>query len=385
MLDAARNSGELKPYLGNRSVQWRRFDLSAVGTVPLSRADMGRFRLKSGDLLVCEGGEVGRGAIWRGELPECYYQKALHRLRSQRGYDPRIMLALLEYWSSRNNFANYVTQTSIAHLPRDKFQKMPLPLIPDDEQERIAEFLEDFDEQIAAIDRLVAKKQAIMQGMMQQLLTGMTRLSGFAGSWSQVSVGEVSEVKTGPFGSALHESDYVSRGTPIITVEHLGERGVVAEGAPLVSEADRNRLRAYALKAGDVVFSRVGSIDRNALISGDEEGWLFSGRLLRVRFDKSKADPAFMSSQFHSEPFRDAVRAVAVGQTMPSLNTAILRAISVTLPPMPEQVAIGQVATDLNHEIDYLYSRLTKARAVKQGMMQELLTGRTRLPAEIVS
>ncbi len=89
-----------------------------------------------------------------------------------------------------------------------------------------------------------------------------------------------------------------------------------------------------------------------------------------------------MSAQFHAKPFREAVRSVAVGQTMPSLNTAILRGIAVDLPSLIEQKAIGKAASDLNGDLDLLEHRLLKARSIKQGMMQELLTGRTRLPIE---
>jgi type I restriction enzyme S subunit len=100
--------------------------------------------------------------------------------------------------------------------------------------------------------------------------------------WKVISVGQIAEVKTGPFGSALHEKDYVDDGTPIITVEHLGERGVIHTNLPMVSDADKARLNAYILRQGNIVFSRVGSVDRNALIKATEDGWLFSGRLLRV-------------------------------------------------------------------------------------------------------
>lgn len=86
MLDAEKNTGVPKPFLGNRAVQWGRIDLSDIGTVPLTPSDLQRFRLREGDLLVCEGGEAGRAAIWKGQLGECYYQKALHRLRPKRHY-----------------------------------------------------------------------------------------------------------------------------------------------------------------------------------------------------------------------------------------------------------------------------------------------------------
>ncbi|KLI09277.1 hypothetical protein ABW05_31270 [Mycolicibacterium senegalense] len=182
MLDAAKNAGVVKPYLGNRAVQWGRIDVSAAGSVPMTPSDIHRYRLQAGDLLVCEGGEVGRAAVWRNELSECYFQKALHRLRPRNGYDIRVMQALLELWSSVGSFADYVTQTSIAHLPREKFVEMPLPLPSIAEQTAIGDLVEDLDREIACVDRRIVKHRAIKQGMMQQLLTGRTRLSGASAS-----------------------------------------------------------------------------------------------------------------------------------------------------------------------------------------------------------
>ena len=183
MVDAAKNSGVPKPYLGNRSVKWGRIDIDDIDTVPMTRADLQRFRLRQGDLLVCEGGEIGRAAIWDDPIPECYYQKALHRLRSKRGYDVYLMMSLLELWVSTGYLANYVTQTSIAHLPKDKLEIVPVPVPAPHEQCAIAEALSDVDRLLAALDTLIAKKRCIKQAAMQQILAGKTRLQGFAGEW----------------------------------------------------------------------------------------------------------------------------------------------------------------------------------------------------------
>jgi type I restriction enzyme S subunit len=379
MLDAEKNVGVPKPYLGNRAVHWDRIDVSDLPTVRMTRADIERFRLRKGDLLACEGGEVGRAAIWNAPIEECYYQKALHRLRPLRGFDPRLMVGLLQEWSNRGLLSNYVTQTSIAHLPREKFMNVPMPVPPLPEQRAIAEALSDVDGLLGGLDRLIAKKRDLKQAAMQQLLTGQTRLSDFHGAWEVRTLGEISDVKTGPFGSSLHERDYVENGTPIITVEHLGEFGVEHWNLPLVSDADRQRLRAYSLEVGDIVFSRVGSVDRNALIRPTEAGWLFSGRLLRVRPDRKQAFAPFLSYQFHGEAFKSLIRNVAVGQTMACLNTQILKGVSVFVPSIPEQTAIAEVLTEMDLELAALEQRREKTRAIKQGMMQQLLTGRIRL------
>ncbi len=147
----------------------------------------------------------------------------------------------------------------------------------------------------------------------------------------------------------------------------------------MVSNTDRQRLEAYSLDENDIVFSRVGSIDRNALVRSEEAGWLFSGRLLRVRPNDNKIAPSYLSYHFHSELFKLRVRSVAVGQTMLSLNTRILSGIDIVLPPLPEQTAIAAVLSDIDAELAALEARRDKTRALKQGMMQELLTGRIRL------
>ena len=256
---------------------------------------------------------------------------------------------------------------------------MRVALPPLLEQRAIADAIGDAGALLAGLDRLIAKKRDLKQAAMQQLLTGQTRLPGFQGEWGLKLLGDLADVKTGPFGSSLHESDYVPDGTPIITVEHLGEFGVEHFNLPMVSDLDRRRLQAYSLDPGDIVFSRVGSVDRNALIRSSEAGWLFSGRLLRVRPDRRQAYAPFLSYQFHSDPFKTLVRSVAVGQTMASLNTQILKGINIRLPGVDEQIAIAAILSDMDAELSALAARRNKTRALKQAMMQELLTGKTRL------
>jgi len=198
--------------------------------------------------------------------------------------------------------------------------------------------------------------------------------------WEVKKLGFLADVKTGPFGAQLHESDYVQEGTPIITVEHLGEFGVDCKNIPpMVSDIDKERLKQYILNIGDIVFSRVGSIDRNALIKNPENGWLFSGRLLRVRPIKT-VKPAFLSYYFNTEEFKQRIISVAVGQTMASLNTSILKNALVVIPSFLEQQAIATTLSDMDALISSLDALLAKKRDIKQAAMQQLLTGKTRLP-----
>ena len=160
-------------------------------------------------------------------------------------------------------------------------------------------------------------------------------------------------IQTGPFGSQLHQKDYVPVGTPIITVEHLGENRILHDAVPRVSEQDRSRLSKYSLQKGDIVFSRVGSVDRRALVRTEETGWLFSGRCLRIRPNPQKIDAGFLSYFFGTPSFKNHVRAIAVGTTMPSLNTQLLSDIRVPhSTDIDEQRAIAHILGTLDDKIE---------------------------------
>lgn len=149
--------------------------------------------------------------------------------------------------------------------------------------------------------------------------------------WTDATVGDFASVQTGPFGSQLHNEDYVESGTPIITVEHMDGKYIAHRNLPLVSQNDVDRLRKYDLHTGDIVFSRVGSVDRAVMVSRHEDGWLFSGRCLRVRpYDPNTG--SYFLWWFNQPVIRQLVTASAVGATMPSINTSILNSIRIVFP-----------------------------------------------------
>ena len=149
--------------------------------------------------------------------------------------------------------------------------------------------------------------------------------------WTDATVGDFASVQTGPFGSQLHNEDYVESGTPIITVEHMDGKYIAHRNLPLVSQNDVDRLRKYDLHTGDIVFSRVGSVDRAVMVSQHEDGWLFSGRCLRVRpYDPNTG--SYFLWWFNQPIIRQLVTASAVGATMPSINTSILNSIRIVFP-----------------------------------------------------
>ena len=162
---------------------------------------------------------------------------------------------------------------------------------------------------------------------------------------------DIAEIQTGPFGSQLHKEDYVDVGTPIVTVEHLGSRVFSEQNLPMVSEADKNRLSKYVLKKGDIVFSRVGSVDRCSFVDQKHDGWMFSGRCIRVR-PSDDIDPLFLYYFFCLNTTKEFVRSIAVGATMPSINTKLLGEVEVVCPEIEEQRKIADILSKIDDKIE---------------------------------
>lgn len=170
-------------------------------------------------------------------------------------------------------------------------------------------------------------------------------------SHKKLTLGEVAHCQTGPFGSQLHEKDYVVVGTPIVTVEHLGEIGFSHQNLPFVSDQDKARLFKYTLKLGDIVFSRVGSVDRCTYVTKYEDGWMFSGRCIRVRCKKTVSSK-YLSFYFRLKPFKQMMRNIAVGATMPSLNTSLMDSLILFLPQLNSQNKIAGILEALDSKIE---------------------------------
>lgn len=161
----------------------------------------------------------------------------------------------------------------------------------------------------------------------------------------------LAEIQTGPFGSQLHKDDYVEIGTPIVTVEHLGNKRFLEQNLPNVSGEDKKRLGKYVLQEGDIVFSRVGFVDRCSYVSEEYAGWMFSGRCLRVR-PSAEIVPLYLYYYLTLETTKQFVRGIATGATMPSINTKFMGEVPITYPSLDIQRKIVAILGVIDGIID---------------------------------
>ncbi|WP_226345887.1 restriction endonuclease subunit S [Agilicoccus flavus] len=276
-----------------------------------------------------------------------------------------------------------VATTALPSLNSTQLRSIPLRIPTNlDEQCKIAGALADTDDLIHTLDRQIRKKRSVKQGMMQELLTGRTRLPGFGRPWTEQSVSELLEFKNG----LNKASEFFGHGTPIVNFMDVMRSPVItAERVKGLVSLGRDEIARFSARRGDMFFTRtsesVEEIGTAAVLVEDIRDAVFSGFVLRGR-PIAPVNTTFLAYQFQLPSVRRQVIATASYTTRALTNGGSLGRVKVLVPAADEQAAVVAVLADTDAQLAALEQRLESARAIKTGMMQELLTGRTRLAVE---
>ena len=194
-------------------------------------------------------------------------------------------------------------------------------------------------------------------------------------AWQYLTLGDACKqgggnIQTGPFGSQLHACDYVPTGIPSIMPQNIGDNRISEDGIARITPKDAARLARYLVQAGDIVYSRRGDVERRALIRQEQGGWLCGTGCLRVRLGKKGPDPIFISHYLGHPVVREWIVRHAHGATMPNLNTSILSACPLLLPPLPEQRAIAHILGKLDDKIELLRRQSETLEAMARALFR---------------
>lgn len=280
----------------------------------------------------------------------------------------------------RIDWKSKAESTGVPSLSKTAIEQTVIAVTGIVEQRKVGTLLSNVNATLSQHERKHRQLKQAKASLMQRMFPAPgasepeIRVKGFTGGWRTLELGKFS-IKTGPFGSSLHAEDYVERGTPIVTTEHFKTGRLPRDGAgvPQVSDSDVARLSTYKLEVGDIVFSRVGSVDLNAVTTPKQVGWLFSGRVLRVR-PTAGHEAQFLHAVLETDHVRQSLVSRAVGQTMPSLNTQILGATEILVAPtVAEQQAIGAFFSKLDDLIEAEAQYVSKLQQVKSALLQKML------------
>ena len=187
-------------------------------------------------------------------------------------------------------------------------------------------------------------------------------------------------IQTGPFGSQLHASDYVEFGVPVVMPKDIKDRRAMTDSVARVAQEDADRLSRHKLMAGDIVFSRRGDVERHALITEREAGWLCGTGCLLLRPGKSWRSSTFLSMALDAVQARTWLVQHAVGATMPNINTGILGSVPVLLPPDALLSAFEDVVSATELQRSYNSSTAETLATLRDTLLPRLISGQLRLP-----
>ena len=343
------------PYIRVSDMNSEQLDVvGMLRTAPAIAAQFSRSRVSEGDVVYALRGKIGEVRRVSADVAGANLTQGTARLSPSSRLDSTYLL-----WSLRSQRA--LRQGDLAakgstfrEITLEALRQIQLPVPPIAEQRAIASALSDVDALLAKIDQLIAKKRGLKQAAMQQLLTGQTRLPGFSGVWELKRLGDAVEIRK---GQLITEKTVV-----------FGEIPVIAGGKkPAYFHNEPNRIgKTITVSASGASAGYVALFDRPIFAS--DCSTISEGKNYSIEF-------VFFQMQLH----QDAIYRAQTGGAQPHIHAVDLAPIEIGCPELEEQTAIANVLSDMDAELASLEARRDKTRALKQGMMQALLTGRIRL------
>ena len=349
-----------------------------MNLVALSKKELLSSALHDGDLLFGRRSVVPAGAgkcslVITPQEPVTFESSIIRvRLNQELAY-PRYFYYFFASPVGRLVMSSIVAGTNIKGIRASELKQLEIPLPSKNEQRAIATALSDMDALLAKLDQFIAKKRDLKQAAMQQLLTGQTRLPGFSGEWEVKRLGDVAGMGSGgtPTSSvsAYYDGDY-----PWVSISDM------TKGGKVIMKTDRNlsavglaNSAAQMFPAGTILYAMYASLGECS-IAGIPV--CTSQAILGIR-PQERLNGDFL--YYYLTSLKNAVKSMGQQGTQANLNKGMVQAFQIILPSVKEQTAIAAILVDVDAELAALQTRRDKTREIKQGMMQELLTGRIRL------
>jgi type I restriction enzyme S subunit len=352
---------------------------SSESLTSVEGADTERYFLNVGDLVFARtGASVGKSYLYDPGDGKLVFAGFLIRVKpNPTKLNPHFLAACVttgSYWHWVKAMSMRSGQPGINGT---QYAQLPIPVPPLPEQRAIVAALSDMGALIGGLDRLIAKKRAIKQAAVQQLLTSKKRLPGFSGEWEVKKLGEIGLFKK---GRNIPKNQLSTQGEPCVIYGEIYTRYdcVVKELASFIPSEVAEQ--STPIKSGDILFAGSGEtaeeIGKCFAYIGTEKA--YAGGDLIILSPK-EADSTFLGYQLNSPMICKQKATLGQGSSVVHIYVSGLATVEVPLPPLSEQQAIAAVLSDMDAEIAALEQKRSKTRALKQGMMQELLTGKTRL------
>ncbi|MHB1701185.1 MAG: restriction endonuclease subunit S [Acidobacteriaceae bacterium] len=403
MLDAQKNRGVLHPYLGNSNVRWGTFDLQDLAVMRFEEHEEERYGIQDGDLVVCEGGEPGRCAIWRGEVLAMKIQKALHRLRVKDGLDNYFLYYWFLHAGKTGALEPFFTGTTIKHLTGRALAELRVPLLPIGAQRRLVRILKSLDDKIELNRHMSATLEAMARALFKDWFVdfGPVRAK-MEGRWrrgeslpglpahlydlfpDRLVESDLGEIPEGWGVGRLGDiADHPRRGiqpnsiepdTPYIALEHMPKRCIALSEWSVADGIESNK---FEFRKGDILFGKlrpyfhkVGVAPADGVCSTD----------IVVVVPKNAIWFGFVLGHVSSAEFVEYTNAGSTGTKMPRTRWTDMAHYKIALPPQ----TIAQAFTQrLRPSVGRIIAGIHESRSLAQlrdTLLPRLISGELRLP-----
>ena len=362
------------------------------------------YLVEPGDVLFARSGAtVGKTFLVGENAGSACHAGYLIRARPNRG---SLLPGFLFVFTQSVEFARWKDATfiisTIQNIGANKYADLPVPVPPIPEQDAIVRFLDHADRRIRRYirskEKLIALLEEQKQAIIHQAVTGQIDvrtgrpypsykdsgvewLGQVPAHWEVCTLGRIAEsFRTGPFGSMLHQSDYVEDGTPVINPIHMNNGAIIEDPSCSVPKTVAERLSSYRLCLHDLVFSRRGELGRCAMVRSREVGWLCGTGSIRVRIERKRIVPKFLIQTLQVRWVGEYLSLSSVGATMDNLNTSILKGVPLLVPPVQQQKDIvehiGQRTTTIDYGIRKSEEKICLIRQFRTRLIADVVTGK---------
>lgn len=364
-LDANKNKGLPYPYLCAANIGMGYFNLSNVKEILLDDSELEKYLVRKGDLLICEGGDTGRCAIWESEDP-IYYQNALHRVRFNDGIHNKFIMYYLHYYKKVGIIDKLSHGQTIKHFTQKGLSKLSFRMPTISEQKGITSELDAIQTMIDGYKAHISDFDELAKSLFLDTLGDPVINEK---KWQIKSLSSLcNKMSTGPFGSMLHKSDYVVEGIPSVNPQNIKGSKVVIDGIAKVSYQKAEELSKYYLKENDIILARRGDLSKCAIITPKEQGWLCGTGSFFLHIEEVL--PIVFYYQFTSKSIQKQLLEKSIGATMPNLNQGILSKLMIPVPPIDIQQKFASQIEAIEKQKAILCEQLADAEQLMAERMQ---------------
>ncbi len=401
MLDAEKNKGDYQPYLANINVRWGDFDLENLPMMRFESTENDRYGILKGDLIVCEGGEPGRCAIWDETIPNMKIQKALHRVRAHSGIDIRYIYYWMLLAGQKDLLSKYFTGSTIKHLPGDKLKEIVIDIPDYQSQQRISDVL-------SLIDTLIKNNNQINDNLQHQLKLMYNywftqfdfpdendkpyRASGGAMVWNEQlkreipqywSIGTVSDCVE-KISTGLNPRDnfvLVNGSIRYITVKNLTTTGSLDfSGCDMIDEEARTIVhRRSDISVGDILFASIAPLGRCYLIQQEPTDWDINESVFSIRSKTDKITPEYLYLFFQSDSFIQKATNTSTGSIFKGIRINTLLDTKMIIPELQVCRSFTSAIKPLLAEINNNSAETARLTALRDWLLPMLMNGQATI------